>query len=109
MNKKLGSWLVMVLVLSFGVGACNPAETGLTAADVGIRLARAVREAKAKHPDDFVARAEIYAGLYCELRDDRRLEWSAIRDKARDAGAPGWAIDQVKTLIDRKCGNAHPE
>ena len=109
MIKKLGIHPAMALALALGVAACNPVETGLTAADVGIRLAKAVREAKAKHPDDFAERAEIYAGLYCELRDDYSLEWDAIRNKARDVGAPDWAVDQVKTLINRKCGHDRPE
>lgn len=98
------SAVVVALALSLGVAACEPLTVGLTAAEVGVRLAKAVKEARAAHPEDFAARADIYAGLYCELRDDYDLEWAEIRAKAVEVGAPVWAVDQVRGLIDRRCG-----
>lgn len=95
--------VALAVVLTLGLSACA-LETALTSAEIGIRIAKAVKQARTAHPDEFTERAKFYASLYCELRDDHQLAWDDIRDKAAHHGAPDWAITTVKGLIDKECG-----
>lgn len=97
------SIIVGLLVMT----ACEPITVGLTAVDVGAKIYRAVKEAKASHPDEFTERANFYAELYCEFRDDDYpLEWEKVRVAAINKGAPVWAVDTVKEFVDKRCGDA---
>jgi len=94
--------IALAVLLTVGLSACT-LDTALTSAEVGIRIAKAVKQARTDHPDEFTERAKFYASLYCEMRDDYQLTWADIRAKAQDHGAPEWAMTTVKGLIDKEC------
>ena len=102
LKTKISVTLGGLMALLF-VSACTPGQI-LLSAEVGIKMAAAIKSAKDKHPDDFTKRAVIYAGLYCDFREDKGLEWQVIRDTAQQRGAPEWALTRIETLIDKECG-----
>lgn len=97
--------LMLSVSLVSGCVSVPTAKAVLTAADVGISIARSIKAAKKENPTSLRARLPGYADDYCTLRARNNWAWVDVRQAAIDYGAPEWAVVEVKTLIDQRCGD----
>jgi hypothetical protein len=95
---------VAALMAVFLLPGCLTVTGVITAAEVATRIGKTIADAKSEHPDDLGARIEVYAGLYCQFRDDYGMAWEDIRSAAIAHGAPVSTVDRVRDAISRECG-----
>jgi hypothetical protein len=98
--KKIGI-VTLVFCLPL-VAACN-VDQALTAADLGIQVAKAIKRARTESPDSFERRARFYADFYCDIREEKSLDFGDIRAAAIKHGADPAKVDRVKSIIDHVC------
>lgn len=93
---------VIMLVMS----ACKlDTQTLLGAGEIGVRFASAIAQARKDHPDDQAVRIRKYAALYCELREEKGLEWDQMRDIASRNNFSTSVVAATKREIDQRCGD----